>query len=62
MSKKSIGKNSETGGNVYNFIYMAKEVTVKPKEGIMQNVDNLDYMNVVPRSDAADKNTNGQEN
>tara|TARA_B100001057_G_C22583477_1_gene846090 strand:+ start:117 stop:302 length:186 start_codon:yes stop_codon:yes gene_type:complete len=46
---KSIPNKSERGGNIFDFIGMAKEVTVKRELGINQNVDYLDYMNVVPK-------------
>ena len=46
---KSIPNKSERGGNIFDFIGMAKEVTVKRERGINQNVDYLDYMNVVPK-------------
>lgn len=46
---KSIPNKSERGGNIFDFIGMAKEVTLKREEGINQNIDYLDYMNVVPK-------------
>ena len=47
---KSIPNKSERGGNIYDFIGMAKEVSVAREEGINQNIEYLDYMNVVPKS------------
>jgi len=46
---KSIPNKSERGGNIFNFIGMAKDVTLKRELGINQNIDCLDYMNVVPK-------------
>ena len=46
---KSIPNKSERGGSIFDFIGMAKEVTVKRERGINQNIDYLDYMNVVPK-------------
>ena len=50
---KSIPNKSERGGNIYDFIRMAKEVSVPRDEGINQNIEYLDYMNAVPKSDQA---------
>ena len=50
---KSIPNKSERGGNIYDFIGMAKEVSVPRDEGINQNIEYLDYMNAVPKSDRA---------
>ena len=50
---KSIPNKSERGGNIYDFIGMAKEVSVPRDQGINQNIDYLDYMNVVPKSGRA---------
>ena len=52
---KSIPNKSERGGNIYDFIGMAKEVSVAREEGINQNIEYLDYMNAVPRSDCPKK-------
>ena len=52
---KSIPNKSERGGNIYDFIGMAKEVSVPRDEGINQNIEYLDYMNAVPRLDRAKK-------
>ena len=53
---KSIPSKSERGGNIYDFIGMAKEVSSVPRdEGINQNVEYLDYMNAVPKSDRPKK-------
>ena len=52
---KSIPNKSERGGNIYDFIRMAKEVSVPRDEGINQNIEYLDYMNAVPRSDRPKK-------
>ena len=46
---KSTLIESERGGNIFDFVGMAKEVTVKRELGINQNIDYLDYMNVVPK-------------
>ncbi len=46
---KSIPNKSELGGNIFDFIRMAKDVTVKRELGINQNIDYLGYMNVVPK-------------
>ena len=46
---KSIPKKSERGGNIFDFIGMAKDITVKRELGVNQNIDYLDYMNVVPK-------------
>ena len=48
---KSIPNKSERGGNIYDFIGMAKEGSVPRDEGINQNIEYLDYMNKVPKSD-----------
>ncbi len=48
---KSISNKSERGGNIYDFIGMAKQISVPRDKGINQNIDNLDYMNLVPKSD-----------
>ena len=52
---KSIPKQSERGGNIYDYIGMAKEVTVRRDEGVNQNIEYLDYMNVVPKSGRSKK-------
>ena len=52
---KSIPNKSERGGNIYDFIGMAKEVSIPRDEGVNQNIEYLDYMNAVPRSDRAKK-------
>ena len=52
---KSIPNKSERGGNIYDFIGMAREVSVSRDEGINQNIDYLDYMKAVPRSDQPKK-------
>ena len=36
---KSIPNKSERGGNIFDFIGMAKDVTVKRELGINQNID-----------------------
>ena len=46
---KSIPNKTEKGGNIFNFISMANEVTVKREQGMNQDVSSLDYMNKVPR-------------
>ena len=46
---KSIPNKSERGGSIFDFIGMSREVTVKRERGINQNIDYLDYMNVVPK-------------
>ena len=51
MMVKSIPNKSERGGNIYDFIGMAKDVSIQRGESINQNMDDLDYMNLVPRSD-----------
>ena len=47
---KSIPNKSERGGNIYDFITMAKEVSVRRDKGVNQNIEYLDYMNAVPKS------------
>ena len=41
---------SERGGNIFDFIEMAKQVTIKREQGVNQDVEYLDYMNKVPKS------------
>ena len=41
---------SERGGNIFDYIEMAKQVTIKREQGVNQDVEYLDYMNKVPRS------------
>ena len=52
---KPIPNRSERGGNIYDFIGMAKELSVPRDEGINQNIEYLDYMNAVPKSDRPKK-------
>ena len=52
---KSIPNKSEQGGNIYDFIGMAKEVSVPRDKSINQDIEYLDYMNAVPRSDRPKK-------
>ena len=52
---KSIPNQSERGGNIYDFLGMAKQVSISRDEGINQNIEYLDYMNAVPRSDHSKK-------
>ena len=40
---KSIPNKSERGGNIYDFIGMAKEVSIPRDEGVNQNIEYLDY-------------------
>ena len=47
---KSIPNKSERGGNIFDFVGMAKQVTVKREQGMNQDVSSLDYMNKVPKS------------
>ena len=47
---KSIPNKSERGGNIFDFVEMAKQVTVKREQGMNQDVSSLDYMNKVPKS------------
>ena len=47
---KSIPNKSERGGNIFDFIEMAKQVTIKREQGVNQDVEYLDYMNKVPKS------------
>ena len=46
---KSIPNKTEQGGNIFDFIRMANQVTVKREQGMNQDVSSLDYMNKVPR-------------
>ena len=46
---KSIPNKTEKGGNIFDFIRMANQVTVKREQGMNQDVSSLDYMNKVPK-------------
>ena len=46
---KTIPNKTEKGGNIFDFIRMANQVTVKREQGISQDVSSLDYMNKVPK-------------
>ena len=47
---KTIPNKTEKGGNIFDFIRMANQVTVKREQGMNQDVSSLDYMNKVPKS------------
>ena len=47
---KSIPNKSERGGNIFDFVGMVKQVTVKREQGMNQDVSSLDYINKVPKS------------
>tara|TARA_B100000475_G_C14862206_1_gene258093 strand:+ start:375 stop:560 length:186 start_codon:yes stop_codon:yes gene_type:complete len=46
---KTIPNKTEKGGNIFDFIRMANQVTVKREQGMNQDVSSLDYMNKVPK-------------
>ena len=46
---KTIPNKTEKGGNIFDFIRMANQLTVKREQGINQDVSSLDYMNKVPK-------------
>ena len=46
---KTIPNKTEKGGNIFDFIRMANQGTVKREQGMNQDVSSLDYMNKVPK-------------
>ena len=46
---KIIPNKIEKGGNIFDFIRIANQVTVKRDQGMSQDVSSLDYMNKVPK-------------
>ena len=46
---KTIPNKTEKGGNIFDFIRMANQVTVKREQGMNQDVSSLNYMNKVPK-------------
>ena len=46
---KTIPNKTEKGGNIFDFIRMGNQVTIKREQGMNQDVSSLNYMNKVPK-------------